>query len=275
MQEQTSISTYLATLNVFGKMGKIHSVFDRSFNIAVNDRLINVTATENFLSSFGLKLSTTNFDQLQPHCQKGNLVKLTRDSLTVYSKYGIQTIQLAPYNQVELKIQPISYQIEELQKLQELLEIKNLEATIGLSIGVKEVGYFSQLASNQVADWAQIVTYLIGRGKGLTPSGDDILLGYLFMLKTYEHPDASIVSEQIDRHIKFTTSISENYFYALLANYVSSVVMDVWRALDRNESMEQLAAKIDRLLEVGHTSGHDMCYGILLGIKAVIKERSQ
>nr|WP_242585378.1 MULTISPECIES: DUF2877 domain-containing protein [unclassified Enterococcus] len=25
--------------------------------------------------------------------------------------------------------------------------------------------------------------------------------------------------------------------------------------------------KIDRLLEIGHTSGHDMCYGILLGQK--------
>ncbi|GGC90372.1 DUF2877 domain-containing protein [Enterococcus wangshanyuanii] len=275
MQEQTIISTYLTELNLFGKMGKIHSVFDRSFNISVNDRLINVNTATDFLSSFGMTISAVHFDQLQPYCQQGNLVKLTRDSLTVYSQLGIQTIQLTPISKEELKIQQVIYREEKLQSLLELLEAKHLEEAIGLPIGKKETDYFAQLAENKGTNLEPIVTYLIGRGKGLTPSGDDILLGYLFMLKTYEHLDASAVAEQIKRHIKATTSISENYFYALLDNYVSSVVMDVWRSLERNEAMEQVAEKIDRLLEVGHTSGHDMCYGVLLGTKAVIKEQVQ
>ncbi|MCA5012109.1 MULTISPECIES: DUF2877 domain-containing protein [unclassified Enterococcus] len=275
MQEQTSISTYLATLNVFGKMGKIHSVFDRSFNIAVNDRLININAAKDFLSSFGMKISAFQFEQLQPYCQQGNLVKLTRDSLTVYSKFGIQTIQLTPMNKEELKIQTIPYHEEKLQSLAGLLKEKHLESAIGLPIGNKEIDYFAQLAENKGINPEPIVTYLIGRGKGLTPSGDDILLGYLFMLKTYQHKAAPIVSEQIKKHIKATTSISENYFYALLDGYVSSVVMDVWRELEGNISESGLEEKIDRLLEIGHTSGYDMCYGILLGTKAVIKEQVQ
>ncbi|MFD2306907.1 DUF2877 domain-containing protein [Enterococcus termitis] len=274
MKEQTIISDYLTKLNRCG-MGRVHSVFEHSLNLSVNDRLINITSSEDFLSSFGLKLSVTDFTLLQPYCQQGNLVKLTRDSMTVYSNFGIQTIQLAPLVKMELKIQPLPYGEEILQKLLTVLKEKHLESKIGLSIGDREACYFTQLAENKVEDWEQIVTYLIGRGKGLTPSGDDLLLGYLFMLKTYQHPAASTVAEQIKTHITATTSISENYFYALLDDYVSSVVMAVWRALEGKESHAHFEEKIARLLEVGHTSGHDMCYGILLGTKAVLNERGQ
>ena len=36
----------------------------------------------------------------------------------------------------------------------------------------------SQNKSLTLSEWQEVTNYLIGRGKGLTPSGDDILVAY-------------------------------------------------------------------------------------------------
>ncbi|TKP91752.1 DUF2877 domain-containing protein, partial [Enterococcus faecalis] len=50
------ISDYIFPINQYGKMGTIHSVFERSFNLKVQDQFINVANFHKYLSSFGMFL---------------------------------------------------------------------------------------------------------------------------------------------------------------------------------------------------------------------------
>ncbi|EGT2099615.1 DUF2877 domain-containing protein, partial [Listeria monocytogenes] len=54
MNNQLVISDYIFPIHQYGKMGTIHSVFERSFNLKVQDQLINVANFHNYLSSFGM-----------------------------------------------------------------------------------------------------------------------------------------------------------------------------------------------------------------------------
>jgi hypothetical protein len=49
---ETLISSYLSRLDRFGKNGKIHSTFANSFNIIVNNRLINFNTAAEFSFEF-------------------------------------------------------------------------------------------------------------------------------------------------------------------------------------------------------------------------------
>ncbi|WP_379947182.1 DUF2877 domain-containing protein [Enterococcus devriesei] len=47
--------------------------------------------------------------------------------------------------------------------------------------------------------WLALVEYFVGRGKGLTPSGDDLLMGYLFILKLYQHKFYQVLELQLHK----------------------------------------------------------------------------
>jgi hypothetical protein len=269
---ETLISSYLSRLDRFGKSGKIHSTFANSFNIIVNNRLMNFNTAAEFLSSFGVQISQKNFQKIQPYCQQGNSVTIMNNRLIFSGSRGMEEVELGPLLVKDLKFSAVPLQSEVLGKVIQILKDQQLEAKIGIEWNGVSQNYFQQLQENQVKDWTELVTYLIGRGKGLTPSGDDILLGYLFMLKTYQHPQASFLEAKLQENITATTSISENYFYALLDGFVSSVIFALWELLKKGGSVEELQKCIVHLSQVGHTSGKDMCFGILLGALAVRNE---
>ncbi|MTD38661.1 DUF2877 domain-containing protein [Erwinia sp. CPCC 100877] len=266
---ETLISSYLSRLDRFGKSGKIHSTFANSFNIEVNDRLINFNTAAEFLSSFGVQISQENFQKMQPYCQQGNPVTIMNSRLVLSSSRGMEEIELGPIRIKNLKFSRVPLKPEVLEKVIRCLNDLQLETKIGIELNEVSQVYFQQLRANQVKDWSEVATYLIGRGKGLTPSGDDILLGYLFMLKTYQHPQAPLLEANLQKNITATTSISENYFYALLEGFVSSVIFDLWELLKNGGSAAEIQKATVHLSKVGHTSGKDMCFGILLGALAV------
>jgi hypothetical protein len=266
---ETLISSYLSRLDRFGKNGKIHSTFANSFNIIVNNRLINFNTAAEFLSSFGVQISQEKFQKMQPYCQQGNSVTIMNSRLILSGSRGMEEVDLAPIHVKDLEFSAVPIQPNVLKKIIQVLNNQQLEAKIGIELNEVSRSYFQQLQENQVKDWSELVTYLVGRGKGLTPSGDDILLGYLFMLKTYQHPQAPFLAAHLQENITATTSISENYFYALLDGFVSSVIFALWELLKKDGSLEEFQKSVVHLSQVGHTSGKDMCFGILLGALAV------
>lgn len=265
------ISTYLLPIDRFGTVGKVHSVFDQSLNLSVKDQLINLTASGEFLSSFGIQLSQETFRQFRPFCQQGNVVKLTEDSITVYDASGVKKVVFSEVLPVSLKVRAMVYEGRNLERLKRILLEEQLETRLGLVLGEKERAYseFLRNPGQESCDWHELVTYFVGRGKGLTPSGDDLLMGYLFMLRSYEHPFLDKLTELLAAAQKRTTDVSGNYLAAMLSGYASSPFIALQQALQRESSEAELASVVEGLLAIGHTSGSDTCYGLLLGIEAV------
>lgn len=271
-KKQARISSYLSTLDHFGKMGKIHSVFKQSLNLMVNEHLINLSASGNFLSSFGVQLSPPVFQEIRPFCQQGNVVRLTQQSLVIYSQVGIKRLSFSDIQIVPLNIGAIEPNMATVMMLKEILTTKQLEKRLGLPGGNRERMYFDFLQNPEMDDekWLALVEYFVGRGKGLTPSGDDLLMGYLFILKLYQHNFYQVLELQLHKMNRFTTDVSWNYLSALLLGYVSSPFIELRNGLEEELPYNELNQLVKAILAIGHTSGSDSCYGLFLGVTALM-----
>ncbi len=115
---------------------------------------------------------------------------------------------------------------------------------------------------------------LIGLGSGLTPSGDDLLVGYLAGLwcavldKSERVQFASDLGKEVIRLSGQTTDISRAYLYHAARGQVSSRLADLAEAICRGENSNRLLAIIEAAMQVGHTSGMDAVTGLLVGLVA-------
>jgi hypothetical protein len=54
-------------------MGKIHSVFERSFNVQVNNQLININNYRSYLAAFGMYLPEEQFQADHALCRSSEI----------------------------------------------------------------------------------------------------------------------------------------------------------------------------------------------------------
>ncbi|GCF95267.1 hypothetical protein NRIC_31580 [Enterococcus florum] len=270
MWNKPMISPYLVPLDQYGKIGKVHSDFEHSFNIAVGKQLINVGNYHNYLSSFGFFLPDPLFQELHPFAKVGNVVKIKQDQLTFYDQKGVYKLSLSNMELRILKTNPLPVDKAYLKQLVELLESEALASKIGLVIDAKAEKYLQQLVNDERPDWTEIKKYLIGRGKGLTPSGDDLLVAYLFIMNLFWQERAQELALVLDQELS-TTAVSQNYLWACQKGYVSSPIYQLYSAIQAQADRQTLQAAVKQVLRIGHTSGKDMGFGLLLGLKAIIK----
>jgi hypothetical protein len=119
-----------------------------------------------------------------------------------------------------------------------------------------------------------VVRALIGLGSGLTPSGDDLLVGYLAGLWCAVHAgserDQFIASlgKTISDLSSQTNDISHTYLYHAVQGQVSSQLADLAEAICQGEARERLSKIATAAFKVGHTSGMDAAAGLLIGLTA-------
>ena len=113
---------------------------------------------------------------------------------------------------------------------------------------------------------------LIGLGTGLTPSGDDLLVGYLAGLwcavqdRRERALFLSSLGEAVIRLSRQTNAISRAYLTHATRGQVSSRLANLAEAICRGEDSERLLAAAELAMQVGHTSGMDAVTGLLVGL---------
>ncbi|HET9913189.1 MAG TPA: DUF2877 domain-containing protein [Anaerolineales bacterium] len=116
------------------------------------------------------------------------------------------------------------------------------------------------------------VEQLIGLGSGLTPSGDDLLVGYLAGLwctvqgNNARMQFAARLGEAIVGFSSKTNDISRTYLYHAAQGQVSSRLSDLAEAICRGANPERLNEVAEAAFKVGHTSGMDAVTGLLIGL---------
>lgn len=116
--------------------------------------------------------------------------------------------------------------------------------------------------------------YFIGRGQGLTPTGDDFIVGLLSLL---------IITGKMKLNSKFiydlkinfynkTTRISYEFLHYAFLGCFSSVIKDFLICLLSDDETKLVSATY-ALCATGHTSGFDSLYGILTGYEIIKDER--
>ena len=117
------------------------------------------------------------------------------------------------------------------------------------------------------------VDALIGRGLGLTPSGDDFLAGVLYSLHFLKcnslfEPLAKKVKNSLDK----TTRLSRHFLKYALAGKWGQTQENVMLAL-MTDSDKDLNEAVKNQLAIGASSGADEMLGIVEGIRAAFQHR--
>lgn len=264
------ISSYIYPVDKFGQIGRVHSIFAHSLNIQVGLRLINISCFDNYLSCFGINISEKNLKSVIQSVTENNIVKFLDNNIVFYTQDGIKRIDVKNFNIVELKIKPLNYFPEKgLKKTLEVLNNCKVDQRIGIPNNTLLKKFSDEMITFKNFNAEQIVTWLLGRGKGLTPSGDDILCGYIFVLLLVDKANTCLSSlvKQIRNNLKLTTDVSKAYLICATQGYVNSKVYQLYKSF-KNHNFKDIDSELNSILEIGHTSGKDLSYGIKLGILA-------
>ena len=126
----------------------------------------------------------------------------------------------------------------------------------------------------QSDDLSVLLIRLIGLGTGLTPCGDDFLVGYLAGLWCTVRDSIrrrQFVSElgQAVIHLSGQTNdISRTYLYHAAHGQVTSRLDALAGAISKPEKPGQLQPVLESATRSGHTSGMDAVTGLLFGLAA-------
>lgn len=121
---------------------------------------------------------------------------------------------------------------------------------------------------NGEGDLTEILTTFIGRGEGLTPAGDDFLLGVLLMLETKEDPAVTALRAALPGLLSRTTDISRAMLEQGCRGHYSALLLEL--ATGNTRTWPRLVAHV---ADYGHSSGHDMLTGVLTAIRASDERR--
>ncbi|MGK9174782.1 DUF2877 domain-containing protein [Yokenella regensburgei] len=103
-----------------------------------------------------------------------------------------------------------------------------------------------------------ILTTFIGRGEGLTPAGDDFLLGVLLVLAWAEKPEALPFRDALPGLLTRTTDISRAMLAQACQGHYGEQLLGLTQG--NAQTWPGLVAKV---ADYGHSSGHDMLAGML------------
>ncbi|TQI78244.1 uncharacterized protein DUF2877 [Serratia fonticola] len=118
------------------------------------------------------------------------------------------------------------------------------------------------------------VNALIGYGRGLTPDGDDYLLGYMAALWPWRKLPAiashdSVMRRLIGSQLACTNDISRHYLARALEGHFSAPIDQLMSVLGSATSTTQVQAAALEVMQFGASSGVDCLAGILHGLRTL------
>ncbi|WP_052124047.1 DUF2877 domain-containing protein [Ureibacillus manganicus] len=279
--------SYLIPLLLFKKeKAFVHSRFTNGFNIKMGDSLIFIGTTKNGQLPFGIHLPEYDTALAVTSVNNGEAVQWNEKTNSIeFYNFAISLNKANPYKNELIKLKSIEIFVSSINQfksqLMELDERTGLDVFIRDFINEFQVNnnhnlsgidlYLNLLIKSAITSDEQMMDkafrYFLGRGNGLTPSGDDMVVGLLafdavshfLSPRFYEKLSELIEGESI------TTDVAREYLRYALKHEFSSTVSNMVNTLASGDT-----AKFDMnfkdLLGVGHSSGLDTLFGILIGM---------
>lgn len=113
---------------------------------------------------------------------------------------------------------------------------------------------------------------LAGLGLGLTPSGDDFIIGVMHAIWCTTEAEQALVlcSELLATAASKTNALSTNYMTRSASGEASQAWHTLIEAMAQGEA-GALKPPVESLIGLGHTSGQDALTGFLLGMRNILQ----
>lgn len=274
--------------------GIIHSVFENGVNIMMGERLIFIGTVKNGRLPFGIHLQKEQLNELIIFGTPTSKVYWDEQAKLLFFENQKVAINLEHGNPYENIVNPFGSDIEFSESVPTFIKvlIKNGEPT-GLEL---EIGQFmidlleshqptcsitrqvqrlmEAVYSQDSMETEMILRYFLGRGKGLTPSGDDHLVGLLAIHQisnSFSPVFLKTLRQMVERE-KLTTDIGREYLLYAMGGRFSSSVANLVNAITAGSS-QSVEEHLSDLLTMGHSSGVDTGFGMLIGILSIMNWR--
>lgn len=122
----------------------------------------------------------------------------------------------------------------------------------------------------------QAAIHLVGLGQGLTPSGDDLLGGFLYTHRMLDSTDwRSLIADTsgVDEWLQQVRPLTNKISFTILADYLRGcAALPLYEFLNAaldEQSIEDLIPAAFRIAEIGHSSGWDLLAGVACACAAI------
>jgi hypothetical protein len=278
-----SVGYLAASRLVDGDELQIHSGFQRSLNLRHPDGyLLSILSRDNQNLPDAIRIALPGNWDWRYHMQAGQRVRFDRGTLQS-ERWGIvlnRSTCWHPQRWLSGEFAPLLSSVLRhyallASQLSEYCQQHQIESDLQLLPSVASLARAVKLEiTDSPAQLTAEVTALIGFGRGLTPDGDDYLLGYLTALWPWrQHPaiathDAtlrSIIGSQLSR----TNDISRHYLARALEGHVSQPICDLMLLLSTEAAATQIQAAAQQVMQFGASSGVDCLAGLLHGLRTL------
>lgn len=250
--------------------GYVHSVFATSFNVALDGFLFHVGDSRHPLSCCGANVAPDRLAAMLARCRPGDRAIVKRRALRVYDVAGTWELDLGALEEQSLSIaSPVAR--GRLAALEGAVAALGVEGLIGLARDARlsKVVRALERPDPTEDDLRRAVGFLLGRGPGLTPSGDDVLVGYgvARWLCGGAEAFARVVREA---PLWRTTDVSASYLEAVARGFANQGYCELAQTAASGDE-GRFPALLADLQRVGHTSGNDGLFGFLVGLRSVLR----
>lgn len=264
--------------------GTIHSVFATACNIAVGELLITVHDSAKQHTPTSVRVAPDGPGHWTPIVSVGD----PANCRSAWLSFGDHVLDLrqVPIWTPDLPPRPIQAEVAR-QRLTQLVRAHQIPVTHASSAMTSTLAHdvaalrdiltaVAETTAVSAADLDSVIGRLIGAGEGLTPTGDDVLVGLLAALyRGGEMPLAaavySPVGEAVLRHTHRTTDISAHYLRLATRGSFGEPLTNLVDAVIGGASVDDVHARTSDVLSVGASSGADALVGVLLGLEAVLE----
>ncbi|MFJ5770893.1 DUF2877 domain-containing protein [Psychrobacillus sp. NPDC093180] len=279
--------SYLVPLLLYkSENGYVHSRFANGFNIKIEDSLVFIGNNKNGLLPFGIHLQEEDTLRAVSFVNNGDPVIWNKKNNSI--ELPRVTISIEKGNSFKNELTTLdSTDIFKASFEQFCSQLVKIEDHTGLDVSFKE--FLNKLFAAGEQSWLgaepyliqlmeaaesrdkdlleKVLRYFLGRGQGLTPSGDDMIVGMLAfdaVSPTLSPSFYEKVSELIEGE-SITTDVAREYLRYALKQEFSSTVSNLVNALADGNAPNFEKVLYD-LIGVGHSSGLDTVLGILIGM---------
>ncbi|WP_155592858.1 DUF2877 domain-containing protein [Lysinibacillus cavernae] len=268
--------------------GSVHSVFKHALNIqsGVDGEIFTLAtqAMDNAPNTLIINLDTL----ANLHISQNDRVSVMNDQLLIEDKLQLATktatrwqcqLPIFPSDSTSLKINVITVkQFIDLHGKSGGMKsshspISEFEAETSRMLKLRTNLLREELVSQRFDQFQKYAVDLVGLGPGLTPSGDDFLVG-LFTVIHLENSPCSIYQQLCESVINMIKPLTNDISYTTLkkAAYgqVRESIYSLVHAILYGTEVDSIQA-LKKVLAIGSSSGTDIALGLISGLEANIK----
>ena len=279
-------------------VGKVQSVFSRAFNIRTEENelisivarekrngpnriLLKLSEDEDFIS-FGIKRGTKTVGNTQRiSIDNGNFLVSLGKAKKWLSKIEIREVRLGPQvkNNLTRLQKDFSIEKERNKKTSPITRGEPcfrtpFESSISGELRVRTQGLIKSVEERNLPQVSRNIKKLIGFGEGLTPSGDDFLVGFLASLHFLKDSGLWPLLKKIKRIISLekgkTTFLSGKFLEYASEGRFPEIIRDLIRTILSGDR-EEVEKATRKCLVFGATSGRETILGVSGGLSLGVK----